>query len=891
MTQHTWRAVDISARADVADDAMSTRARAMDDEEDVDDDCDIASQPSTRFDVRKFTEQKVDRYTRSGHKLHTYDERDDDYHDGEESDVVGTDESIEAGSWEGQASSGDGAGRTVKELRQPGMELEVVESLNVFNLSVVERGKLKPGMRRWQFYILLASECALAVGIFLMYTMIGFGHEVYSGLANDDNWKLSWSVAGGSLALFAVLWVLDAVEAARTRGNAFGKTLTFFFAGIGVAGLLVSGMLSVKEYETLPISIYVIFKAGIIRIMKSTVCKTTHNGSFLRHVAYASYFVCVASVVTWFVWVAGWDKQWSEELFDSYALKLGCNTTTTTLANSGDANPGGCDNVAYIMYAAPLAIGALNLVYGLSCAKLSKKGGALMLVTILGTLVAFGTWISVALSAVEMGVATDVIQLVVVFCAIFGIACFITAGPRRVYRQVTKSKLAKKVIGYTQTDLAKALLFCCTMTLLPFALAISVVSAAARRLGLSLYQQPPDMPKDGFLTAATHALLLWWFNDPTKIFKYSAYISIFYFTFSIGVGKGAVLFLAWLVDALSSLNVGLVIFVFILIGVAMFLLPPVPGPPVYLTGGILVVGTLEPKIGFWPATMLCVLICWFVKLFSCALQQKMIGENLGKYVSIRHMCGINSLQMRAIRYCLEQKGFSVAKIAILCGGPDWPTSVLCGILKLDLLQIMIGTSPVLVLYLGYTTIAGALQLKIGSCDGSTSTNSDSSSWGLLNSMFLALAFVSMLITSLSAVYFMEQTVMTKREELDKMPLDEEVEELDKVDRKTEEAYAHVTDWSRLSVISKASVVVAAVSGILSCQLGVVLAQRSFESFTVSCPVAVKDVVKPTGWLSIGLMGVCMVFTKVFNTIARANTRRRLAETESAAEQPERTTAA
>jgi len=658
---------------------MSTRARAMDEGEDVNDDSDIANVPSTRFDVRKFTEQKVDRYTRSGHKLHTYDERDDDSHDGEESDGVGTDELSEMASWEGEASSGDGAGRTVKELRQAGLELESVESLNVFNLSIFERGKLKPGMRRWQFYILVASECALAVGIFLMYTMIGLGHEVYSGLANDDNWKLSWSVAGGSLALFVVLWVLDAVEAARTRGSAFGKTLTFFFAGIGVAGLLVSGMLSIKEYETLPISIYVIFKAGIIRIMKSTVCKTTHNGSFLKHVAYASYFVCVASVVTWVVWVAGWDKQWSEELFDSYALKLGCNATTTTSANSGDANPGGCDNIAYIMYGAPLAISALNLVYGLSCAKLSKKGGALMLVTILGTLVAFGTWISVALSAVEMGVATDVIQLIVVFCAIFGIACFITAGPRRVYRQATKSKLAKKVIGYTQTDLAKALLFCCTMTLLPFALAISVVSAAARRLGLSLYQQPPDMPKDGFLTAATHAMMAWWFNDPTKIFKYSAYISIFYFTFSIGVGKGAVLFLAWLVDALSSLNVGLVIFVFILIGVSMFLLPPVPGPPVYLTGGILVVGTLEPKIGFWPATMLCVLICWFVKLLSCALQQKMIGENLGKYASIRHMCGINSLQMRAIRYCLEQKGFSVAKIAILCGGPDWPTSVLCGI--------------------------------------------------------------------------------------------------------------------------------------------------------------------------------------------------------------------
>ena len=775
-------------------------------------------------------------------------------------------------------------GRGGGEARE-GEETEPTGSLNFFDERASGRERrTRPGVRRWMFALVLACELALAVGLFCFYTMIGFGARVYSTLANEDNWRLSWSVAGGSLALFAALWIFDATEAAKARGNTLGKMITFLLASVGLGGLIVSGMLSVKEYETLPLSLYVLFKAGIVRVFATTICKSTNSASFLRHVAYSSYIVAFASVVTWFAWTFGWNKKWSDQLFDEYVVKLGCNATNATSTNAGDASTGGCENVAYIMYAAPLAVAGLNLVYGLSCAKLAKSHSAMQLVAILALLVGFGTWISVALSPVEMGIASDVIQLAVVFCAIFAIACLITAGPQRIVRRMGKHALAKKVIGYTQTDLAKALLFCCTMTLIPFALALSALSAAARRIGCSLHRKPEDVPKDGFLTASTQAIFAWWFADPTKIFKYSAYLSIFYFTFSIGVGKMAILFLAWLVDVLGDLNEYLVIFVFILIGITMFLLPPVPGPPVYLTGGILVVGRLEPKIGFWPATFICVGICWFTKLISCALQQVAIGEQLGKYASIRYTVGINSLQMRAIRYCLEQKGLSVAKIAILCGGPDWPTSVLCGILKLSVVQMSIGTMPVLILYLGYTTIAGALQLKVGSCPGDAAgaVASSTSVWGLLNSIFLALAFISMMATSLAAVYFMEQTVMTKREILDAMPLDEEVEELDKKDRAREEAYAKVTTWDSLSTYCKVTIFAAAVSGILSCQLGVVLSQRSFASFSVSCPVAVKDVVKPTGWLSIGLITVCSIFTYMFRADVNAKVVAALSQDEASA---------
>ncbi len=58
-----------------------------------------------------------------------------------------------------------------------------------------------------------------------------------------------------------------------------------------------------------------------------------------------------------------------------------------------------------------------------------------------------------------------------------------------------------------------------------------------------------------------------------------------------------------------------------------------------------------------------------LKLFSSALQQKMIGENLSHYVKVRQFVGINSKLMKAMRLVLGQHGLSVPKVAILIGGP------------------------------------------------------------------------------------------------------------------------------------------------------------------------------------------------------------------------------
>merc|ERR1719235_901538 len=73
----------------------------------------------------------------------------------------------------------------------------------------------------------------------------------------------------------------------------------------------------------------------------------------------------------------------------------------------------------------------------------------------------------------------------------------------------------------------------------------------------------------------------------------------------------------------------------------------------------------------------------------------MIGEQLGRSLLVRRTVGVHKVPIRCIEKVLRQPGLSVGKVACLCGGPDWPTSVFAGILRLSLLQCELGTVPII----------------------------------------------------------------------------------------------------------------------------------------------------------------------------------------------------
>jgi hypothetical protein len=195
---------------------------------------------------------------------------------------------------------------------------------------------------------------------------------------------------------------------------------------------------------------------------------------------------------------------------------------------------------------------------------------------------------------------------------------------------------------------------------------------------------------------------------------------------------------------------------------------------------------------------------------------------------------------QAIKVILSAPGLTLQKVSILCGGPDWPTSVLTGILRLQLSQMLIGSIPIFFL-IAPCVLAGGFQNLLVTCEDGTVPVSDGTGGRVLaeageeegSSMFASLATISLLFATLTqtgalliAMYYIEQVcsppptnkdalgvpqpdeysprsllpgpqVASERaEELMAMPKDEEVEEKDAKIREKAKVYYELTDWNR-----------------------------------------------------------------------------------------------
>lgn len=70
-----------------------------------------------------------------------------------------------------------------------------------------------------------------------------------------------------------------------------------------------------------------------------------------------------------------------------------------------------------------------------------------------------------------------------------------------------------------------------------------------------------------------------------------------YFLLNVGVSKWVNVLLSFLGEIMATFDLGIVIVLYLLLGISMFLLPPVPGVPVYLIGGILLPVKFSSSIG------------------------------------------------------------------------------------------------------------------------------------------------------------------------------------------------------------------------------------------------------------------------------------------------------
>ena len=123
-------------------------------------------------------------------------------------------------------------------------------------------------------------------------------------------------------------------------------------------------------------------------------------------------------------------------------------------------------------------------------------------------------------------------------------------------------------------------------------------------------------------------------------------------------------------------------------------------------------------------------------------------------------------------------------------------------------------------------------------------------WQMASAVALGVAMISMSCTSFAAVYFMEDTIANKRAECDAFPVDEEVEARELKVQAKQVAYKHVTRWQNLPPVDRWLLGGSVLLMCSACHLAGNFGPYCFSTFTVTCTVALVDVVLPLGWVAM-----------------------------------------
>jgi hypothetical protein len=328
---------------------------------------------------------------------------------------------------------------------------------------------------------------------------------------------------------------------------------------------------------------------------------------------------------------------------------------------------------------------------------------------------------------------------------------------------------------------------------------------------------------------------------------------------SVIVAKVVVVFLTWLNLVLKPVPIGAVLLIFLLTGIAMFLIPVIPGVPVYVCAGVLIPTALmsEEEIrdttsahaptSWWSGLLLGSMLAVSLKFCAIVIQQEGIGRFLGARKSVRATVGVNSTLMRAARFVLTRPGCSFSKSMLLCGGPDWPTSVITGILKLSCVSMLVGSLPVVFVILPSVGSGACLMMK------------KRPGWEVWADLVTMLAIGSQVGASIGVAAVIDRATSTFAHEIAQLPLDTEVAALDEQQAAYARAWRDASDWRRPShpLPAKLVAIAAAAVGMLGCHLAVLT--RCFVRVSVadefdgpplfSNPLRVVNGLK--GWAVVG----------------------------------------
>jgi len=316
-------------------------------------------------------------------------------------------------------------------------------------------------------------------------------------------------------------------------------------------------------------------------------------------------------------------------------------------------------------------------------------------------------WAALSMASIQMDESENSISLFFRRQAmIVGVLviCFMLRIRRALLKVGAAEGVPDWVLHITESDWLRALWLCISLPFIPIIAVCSTIRSGVRALR-GKEENKTAIPYNDW--------------DMTSVLTKAVSLMFIFLLLTVLMRDG----MNWVRDTVKDntehLSIPMLTLVLYTVGVALFTLPPTTGVPIYaLAGNLLpdrfaspsmvggnVVGLGDSEV--WKGIIVATLMSLCMKLTGCVIQQQIIGKQLGNRPDIRKMVGVHTVPIRATEAILKgDRAFP--KICILLGCPDWPTSVLCGILKLDLKKILVLTLPVLFQSALPTVLSGAL---------------------------------------------------------------------------------------------------------------------------------------------------------------------------------------
>jgi len=463
---------------------------------------------------------------------------------------------------------------------------------------------------------------------------------------------------------------------------------------------------------------------------------------------------------------------------------------------------------------------------------------------------------------------------------------YLEIGERALTAMLKNSAMMQRILGLATSDWARAIIIVPVYLTIPALLSVNFLNQRSRRL-----RDPKHTKNTWFTTGANavfRALDHWrW----VSIFTKTNLLAMLYFCLAQGAGKFAIVLLSWLNEYLQTyVGFEASCMIFFVVGFLMFMLPPVPGIPVYICGGIIVCAQARPVegIGFYGGIVISIVMCTILKLVA-ACGQYMIGYTLGWSLKVQQLVGVDKVQIKAIEMILKTQGLNLPKVAVLLGGPDWPTSVLCGILRVNIPQMLMGTLPI-VLLCSPSVLYGAFLVTPIEDENDTEGRA---LWETLSGMMLMGSAGSQLLAMCLALYFLQDRAFKHYEELAQpRPEHAKIIALTESEAAYRASYDQVTDWKRLPMALKIMIQVSIGCMIMQGFLLTLLGSQCFRPFGVNNRISdsyeddgldkdVMSFILPMGQLAMLLFTTACCLHVIFMKITGFMARRHLREQEEA----------